>query len=233
MAGMGICMSKDTMETLTAYGLPRNKLCYINPGHDKVIKPKKYVIGIMHRCYDMLDVRKRATAVLNVLEGVSPAYFKFVIMGSGWDGIVGEIKRRGFEIQYYPEFDFTIYKTLFQDMDYLLYMGFDEGSMGYLDAMAAGVGTIVTPQGFHLDAGYPIDYPCSTVAQFREAFMDLQAKREKRVWAVADWTWEQYTLKHLEIWNYLLKRKSLKELYQHQSCYMDGIFSVLIEDDRV
>lgn len=233
IAGMGICMSKETMRTLVSYGIPRSKLCYINPAQDSVIQPKKYVIGIMHRCYDALDVRKRATAVLDVVEGVNPAYFKFLIMGSGWNEIVKEMEMKGFEVEYYPEFIYDTYNLLIQRLDYLLYMGFDEGSMGYLDALAAGVGTIVTPQGFHLDADCPIDYPCRTVEQFRQAFLDLQRKRESRVKAVSGWTWEQYVWKHLEVWNYLLKRKGLKELFRNQSHYMDGIFSVLIEDDRV
>lgn len=232
-AGMGICMSEDTMKKLVSYGVPRSKLCYINPAHDRVIQPKKYVIGILHRCYDAFDVRKRATAVLDILDDLNSAYFKFVIMGSGWEKIIREMREKGFETEYYPEFIYDTYNALVQRLDYLLYMGFDEGSMGYLDAMAAGVGTIVTPQGFHLDSGYPIDYPCCTVAQFREAFLDLQRKRERRVKAVEDWTWQQYGLKHLEVWNYLLRRKSLSDLHKNQSLYMDGIFSVLIEDDRI
>ena len=51
--------------------------------------------------------------------------------------------------------------------------------------------------------------------------------------SVANWTWNQYVLKHLEIWNYLLRRKSLSELYKNQLFYEDGIFSMLIEDNRI
>lgn len=233
VAGMGICMSSDTMNKLVSYGVPRNKLCYINPAQDSVIKPHKYLIGITNRCYDGVDVRKRATSILDALEGVNPIYFRFSIMGAGWDKIIQEMKERGFEVEYHPEFIYDQYNSLMQKIDYFLYMGFDEGAMGYLDALAAGAGTIVTPQGFHLDADCPIDYPCSTVGQFREAFLDLQRKREKHVQAVSNWTWDQYSQKHLEIWNYLLRRKSLKELYKNQLCYEDGIFSAMIVDSRV
>lgn len=232
-ASMGVCMSNDTMNRLVSFGIPRDKLCYINPAQDNVIKPHKYVIGITHKCHDAEDLRKRATALLDVLEDVDPLYFKFSIMGAGWDEIIAKMKEKGFEVNYYPEFIYETYNALMQEIDYFLYMGFDEGTMGYLDALTAGAGTIVTPQGYHLDADCQIDYPCSTVSQFRAAFFDLQRKREIRRQAVSNWTWENYTLKHLEIWNYILKRKDLKELYKNQSCYNDGIFSVMVEDNRI
>ena len=233
IARMGICMSKDTMNQLIASGIPREKLCYINPAQDNVIKPHKYVIGITHKCRDDEDLRKRTTAILEVLDDVNPLYFKFFIMGSGWDKIVDSMKAKGFEVDYYPEFEYDKYNLLMQQMDYFLFMGFDEGAMGYLDALAAGAGTIVTPQGYHLDTDCPIDYPCSTVKEFRNAFLDLQKKKEIRVQAVAEWTWDNYAKKHMEIWNYILRREELKEIYKNQLCYSDGIFSTLIEDNRV
>jgi len=233
VAGMGICMSKDTLDKLVSYGVDRGKLCYINPAHDGVIRPHKYLIGITHKCHDEEDLRKRSTALLDVLAGISVDYFKFFIMGAGWQDIVSEMIKMGFEVEYYEDFIYDTYNIMMQKIDYFMYMGFDEGTMGYLDALAAGAGTIVTPQGYHLDVDCKIDYPCCTVKQFREAFLELQYKREVRIKAVEDWTWQNYALKHLGIWNYLLRRKSLKELYANQSNYEDGIFSAMIEDNRV
>lgn len=232
VAGMGICMSKDTLAQLVSCGVDRGKLCYINPAHDGVIRPHKYLIGITHKCHEE-DLRKRSTALLDVLAGVNAEYFKFFIMGAGWQDIVLEMTKMGFEVEYYEDFIYDTYNMMMQRIDYFMYMGFDEGTMGYLDALAAGAGTIVTPQGYHLDVDCEIDYPCRTVKQFTEAFLELQHRREVRIKAVEEWTWENYTLKHLEIWNYLLRRKSLKELYVNQSNYEDGIFSVMLEDNRV
>ncbi len=232
-ARMGICMSRETLNILKSYGIPANRLCYINPAHDSAVKAKKYVIGITHRCYDRYDVRKRANAILDILEGIDSSYFRFIIMGSGWENVIGRLGDKGFEVAYYNEFIYDIYVELMQEIDYFLYTGFDEGSMGYLDALAAGAGTIVTPQGFHLDAGCDIDYPCRTVAQFRDAFMDLQRKREKKVSAVREWTWNNYVKKHMEIWDYILMRKDLGELFQNQLRYEDGIYSTLIDHNRL
>lgn len=230
---MGICMSKDTLDQLVMNGVPREKLCYINPAQDNVIKPHKYLIGITHKCHDTNDLRKRKEAIFDVIDGIDSAYFKFFIMGAGWEEVVERMKSKGFEVIYYPDFIYDTYNELMQEIDYFLYMGFDEGTMGYLDALAAGAGTIVTPQGYHLDVDCPIDYPCTTVKQFREAFLDLQRKREAKIKAVSDWTWDNYVLKHLEVWNYILKRKELKTIYKNQLCYSDGIFSVMLEDNRI
>lgn len=233
LAGLGICMSKSTMDMLVSYGISRDKLCYINPAHDGEIKPHRYVIGITHKCHDSEDLRKRATVLVDILSVVDPNYFELQIMGSGWDAIVAELRNKGFVISYYPEFERNKYYEIMQKIDFFLYTGFDEGTMGYLDALTAGAGTIVTPQGYHLDAGCPIDYPCRTISDFRQAFLDLQNKRKKRIDAVKGWTWESYAKKHIDIWMYLTKRAGLKELFVNQSFYEDGIYSMFLDDNRL
>lgn len=232
-AKMAICMSKDMLGFLEKKGIPREKLCYINPAHDNNMHPKKYVIGITHRCYDSYDLRKRTTSLLDMLEGVNPIYFKFKIMGAGWQHIVAEMQRRGFEVEYYDDFDYVQYHELMPSLDFYLFFGFDEGSMGYLDALSAGVKTIVTPQGFHLDVENGIDYSCRTIDQFTNVLYDLQYEREKRIASVADWTWDNYAKKHVEVWEYILGRKPLNELYKNQLRYEDGIFSCLLVNNTV
>lgn len=233
IARVGICMSRETMMTLTSYGIDRSKLCYINPAHDNIIRPHKYIIGITHKCHDSEDLRKKAGALVDVVEGVDCNYFKFFIMGYGWNNIVNMLRDKGFEVEYYDEFNYEIYTDKMQEIDYFMYMGFDEGTMGYLDALAAGAGTIVTPQGYHLDTGLDIDYPCRNIREFHDALLDLQYKRKKRVDAVKEWTWENYTKKHLKIWNYILKREPLQRIFEDQHEYNDGIYSLLIEDNRL
>lgn len=105
--------------------------------------------------------------------------------------------------------------------------------MGYLDALAAGVKTIVTPQGFHLDVPGGIDHACCTVDQFTGVLYDLQYERQKRIASVADWTWENYVKKHIEIWQYITGRGSLGEIYRNQLNYEDGIFSCLLSNNII
>ncbi len=222
-AKMGICMSRETMERLASYGVPREKLCYINPAQDGVIKPKKYVLGITHKIHN--DHRKNVNILVELCRELDPEYFAFKIMGSGWDNIVSTIRNMGFETDYYNEFDYEAYTKLMPTLDYYLFWGFDEGSMGYLDALRAGVETIVTPQGYHLDVKDGISYSCRTVGDFKEVLLNLQQKRYRLVKSVEEWTWGNYTAKHIEVWKYILGIE--EDIYANQHKYEDGIFSVL------
>lgn len=222
-AKMGICMSKETMEKLSAYGVPREKLCYINPAQDGIIKPKKYVLGITSKMHD--DHRKNENILIDLCKELDSDYFAFKIMGSGWDDIVETLRNKGFSIDYFSEFHYEEYIKLMPLLDYYLYWGFDEGSMGYLDALRAGIGTIVTPQGFHLDVKDGITYACRTLSDFKNVLLELQNKRKKIIESVETWTWENYVKKHLEVWNYLLGNED--DIYINQHLYEDGVFSIL------
>lgn len=230
---VGICMSASTMNTLTSWGIPREKLCYINPAQDGEIKPRKIILGITNRCYRELDFRKRDDLVLKVCEKLEPQYFFLKIMGSGWEEIVEHIRERGFQVEYHNTFNREQYKELMQSLDYWIYYGFDEGAMGFLDALAAGVKTIATPQGFHLDAKGGLTYPCNTIDDFVKTLKDIQNEKKNITDIVKDWTWEEYARKHLEVWRYLTKTWPLKELYKHQNEYMDGFHSMLVDDVNV
>ena len=161
---------------------------------------------------------------------MDPAFFKLKIMGSGWDIIVRQLRKLDFEVEYYNAFDKDIYRDLMTSLDYWIYYGFDEGAMGYLDALAAGVKTIATPQGYHLDTKCGLTFPCRTIQDFIDTLKKIQEEKREIANAVKDWTWDNYAKKHLEIWQYLTRTKTMDELYRHQSEYIDGIFSLLIDE---
>lgn len=231
VAKMGVCMSKETMDMLTQYGIPREKLCYVNPGQDGVIKPKKYVLGITHRNHDEFDHRKKIENLLEICDGISPHYFSFTIMGSGWEKIVEKMREKGFLVEYYNQFDYSLYtERVIPSLDYYLFFGYDEGSMGFMDALAAGVKTIVTPQGFHLDIQNGISYACETMPDFVNVLNKIQEERAALVRAVEHYTWKEYAEKHVEIWEYVARRKSLGELLSNKHKYNDGIFSVFLDN---
>lgn len=226
--GIGICMSLDTRNRLIANGVKANKLCYINPAQDGQIKPKKVSLGFTHRVYD--DSRKRESMLVDICKQINPEIFRFVIMGSGWEDIISQINELGFETEYYPEFDKQKYNELMINLDYYCYFGFDEGSMGYLDAVAAGIGTIVTPQGYHLDTECEITYPVSTIDEIVDALHDIENKKKKNLRFIETWTWRNYALKHMEIWKYMLGAEKLESILSTRGWYTDGIYSLLIND---
>ncbi|MGE4169865.1 MAG: hypothetical protein AB7F28_04015 [Candidatus Margulisiibacteriota bacterium] len=200
-ANLGICMSKETMDRLVGIGIPKEKLYYISPAHNDLIEPKKWVIGLTARLY-MNDL-KRESFLVRLSAELDPTCFKFVIMGDGWWQVILKLKKRGFEVDYYPEFILETYTTLFKQMDYYLYMGEDEGSMGFVDAVHSGVKTIATAQGFHLDARLGLTHGFQTFEDLSSIFQHLQTELQTRRSAVQHWTWEQYARKHLALWHYL------------------------------
>jgi hypothetical protein len=216
---VGICMSKETVEYLVKMGVDKKKLCYINPAHDGNIQIKKIVIGIASRIYP--DGRKNEYYFDKLAEKLDPVFFKFKIMGNGWEPQVKNLQQHKFEIDYINHFDYQEYLNFIPSLDYYLYTGFDEGQMGFVDALSAGVKTIVTPQGYHLDAENGITHSYKNYDELETILLNLQKEKQRLVKSVASWNWYDYTLKHVEIWKYLLGETKIK------STYTDG-FNTLI-----
>jgi len=206
---MGICMSYEAVQRLAHFAVPREKLCFISPAHDSVMKPRKTLVGLATRIYP--DGCKREHLLHELAEQISPEDFKFAIMGSGWESVVAALRSMGFEVDYFDQFDYSTYCTLIPNLDYYLYLGQDEGSMGFLDALAAGVPTIVTPQGFHLDVPGGITYSFEELGDLKRIFFEISNLKRKRVQAVSALTWTENARKHLLVWEHLLCRKAGKE----------------------
>ena len=100
---IGVCMSLDTRNNLIRSGIRRDRICYINPAQDGQIKPRKIALGFTYMVHN--DCRKRDDIIVDVCKEISPEFFRFVIMGKGWEEIVSQIREMGFEVEYYPEFD--------------------------------------------------------------------------------------------------------------------------------
>ena len=213
-------MSKEQMDKLINMGLDKNKLCYINPAHDGVIPVKKWVVGLASRVYK--DGRKNETYLNKLADALDAHYFKFKIMGANWEAQVDYLCSKGFEVEYWTDFDYEVYtKKFFADMDYYLYMGLDEGQMGFVDAQSAGVKTIVTAQGYHLDSDSPITHPFMTYDELEKIFLSIQAEKMDIVNAMQNWTWEKYALKHLQIFEYLKSGKII------ENDFTDGLNSLI------
>lgn len=224
VAQMGICMSRETMDYLVNLGLPREKLSYVNPAHDGVIKPRKIRVGLT--CRVQADGRKREYYLGRLVKFIKAQDFSFTIMGDGWDEQISLLQNAGFEVEWYENFDYEKYVNLIPSLDYYLYMGQDEGQMGFIDAVAAGVKTIVTSQGYHLDAKDGITHGFTSFEDLAAIFKKISDERETFIASVASWNWHDYTLKHLDIWNYLLARKRNGKFEALQKDYWDGVNSL-------
>ena len=231
---VGICMSNDTYKKVLQWGVPADKICYINPAQDGDIHPRKTVLGITNRCYsNNTDYRKRDDFIVEVMKELQADLFKIKIMGSGWDEIVRELEEMGVEVEYYNSFNRDRYIELLHSLDYWIYYGVDEGAMGFLDAVAAGVKTIATPQGFHLDVQNGLTHSINTIRDCIEVLRNVEEEKIKKYNSIRFLTWDNYAKKHAEIWRYLSNTIEKKGIFKHQSEYVDGIYSLLIRDNRV
>lgn len=197
-ADMGICMSSSLPKWLNHQKIPRKKLTYVLPAHDG--KPRRHqIVAILTNVYP--DGCKREQMFTELAKTIDNNQWAFRIMGSGWHELLVPLVANGLQVDYFHEFNADIHQKILESSDYALYFGEDEGSMGLLDAKNAGVKTIGTPQGFHLDMG--LDYEFSTQEELNEIFKHLNPN------AVKDWTWDIYAKNHLNIWKELYeKRKS-------------------------
>lgn len=204
---VGVCMSSHTMHYLISQGVPEEKLFYISPAHDALLAPRRIVIGVTTRLYP--DGRKRESLLKGLAERISLSAFEFRIFGEGWDAIVPVLEKAGAKVTYFRESDdyrkdYEIMLSEIPKFDYYLYLGLDEGSLGTLDALCAGVPTIVTPQGFHVDLPGGITHPVVTENDLVSVFSEIQSGSRSRRLAVSDLTWERYAEKHIVLWQSLL-----------------------------
>jgi hypothetical protein len=200
---VGICMSIATMEELIKLGVPSSQLEYAHCAHDDNAIPKKIALGFTTRLY--ADGRKREDYFNKSLKQMSPNDFRFEIMGFGWATHVDKLRTLGYEVNYFEEFQYDEYKKLFTRLDYYIYLGNDEGSMGFIDALAAGVKTIVQPQGFHLDANEGITYSFTNLTEYCQIMKEIVKEKHKLQESVSEWTWTNYAQKHISIWEKCLR----------------------------
>jgi hypothetical protein len=224
---MGICMSQMTVNWLGEAGIPLQRLCYISPAHDGLVKPRRIRIGITTNLYE--DGRKRESLLARLAAENDLSEFEFEIFGRGWEKMSERLRAAGAGVTLYPgtkdyQGDYERILRRIPEFDYYLYTGLDEGSLGTLDALAAGVPTITTPQGFHLDVPNCVTYPFVDYRELRNTFEEIVKDRHRRTASVAGLNWLEYARKHLQLWQALLNGSTAdiravfgREVFTHAS----------------
>jgi hypothetical protein len=212
---VGICMSSDTMRQVIDAGAKPSSAYFIRPAHDGAVKPRRIVIGITSRVYP--DGRKREAMLKQLAHTMRLDDFEFRIFGNGWEETNLHLTQAGAEVTYFGETDDfrKDYATLLSEIpkfDYYLYLGMDEGSLGTLDALCAGIPTITTPQGFHLDIAHGITHSVLTQDDLQAVFASISEGRNLRTSGVADLTWATFATRHLEVWESLIANRPLPAL---------------------
>lgn len=198
-----ICLSSDLASALDAEQVRSELVSWALPGCDGGRVPPKIAIGLATRLYD--DGRKNEWMLLKLCSEFGPDHLEFRIWGDGWQPVIAKMRGLGVEVKYGEGASYEALLDGLAECDYYLYCGMDEGSLGTLDAMKAGVRTIVTDQGFHRDLSTAIDHLFSTYDELRAIVGQLIAGRIRRLEALDATSWNNYARHNLEIWNHLVK----------------------------
>lgn len=202
-----VCMSSMTVRQMIGFGVKRRQLTYALPAHDGAMPPRRIIIGITSNNYS--DGRKRDWLLTRLANDMRLDDFEFQIFGGGWDDVAAQLTVAGAKVTINAQTsdyaaDYDAIKAAVPHFDYYFYPGLDEGSMGTLDALAAGVKTIATTQGFHLDIPHALTHGFWDYAELRTIFEQIRGELRDRADTARELTWARYAQRHLEIWRSLL-----------------------------
>ena len=198
----GIAMSKDHANFIKSKALGLKKIFYVLPPNDNDLKLKKINLGFFTNLYS--DGRKNQKFFIESVKKISPELIKLSIIGKGWKELVGELKAAGYEISYQRFFFRSRYISTLKDIDYLIYLGNDEGSMSFLDALQLGIKTIMIPQGFQKDLEKFITFKIDkNLKNFPSILKKITDEKNKFLEIREKLTWENYTQEHVKIWESL------------------------------
>lgn len=222
---VGICMSQMTVDQLTNEGLPQDQLCAILPANDKNTTPRRLVIGITSNLPP--DGRKREFLLAQLAKETELSDFHFDVFGRGWTKTAEQLRAGGATVTVTEgttdyEGDYREICRRIPHFDYYFYMGLDEGSLGTLDALSAGVPTIITPQGFHLDIPHAITHPFVEFAELKEIFMRIAQSRRDRIAAAGALTWQAHAQRHITLWNAMREGRLADYLTQEHTVAKSG-----------
>ncbi|QTD54852.1 glycosyltransferase [Parasphingorhabdus cellanae] len=214
---IGICISSHHREFLCEQGVDASMLAFVVPGHDFVAKPRRIVVGLTTRLYP--DGRKREFMLEKLASKISLDSIRFRIFGAGWEKMIPKLESAGAVVDYFPGTDdytndYLEMVEAIPNFDYYLYLGRDEGSLGTLDALSAGVKTIITPQGFHCDLPGGISHPFWEQEELEAVFQKIIEERTELTNAVARFSWREYSRQHILLWRSLHENKHKKYIAQ-------------------
>ena len=207
----GVCMSSFHMEELIKYGIPAEKLSFALPALDETVL-RRIHFTIQCNCYR--DGRKNESFFKQLADSVDLGFAEFSFFGSGWEEIAVKLEKAGAEVALHPPSgDFTHdYRAMIEALktaDYYVNPGWDEGSLGSLDAFINRTRMILSSQGYHLNIPDRNSYFFNNYLEFREIFTSVAAEHATKQVCANNMSWLQYSKNHLTIWEGLLRSGKL------------------------
>ena len=203
----GIAMSEYHGNEIIKKKLGLKKVYHVLPPHDNDQRIKKVNFGIFSNTYS--DGRKNEKVLLDVFSTLDTDLFKITIIGKGWKKIVDGLRQKNVEVKYYNFFFRTIYIHEFNKIDYLIYLGNDEGSMTFMDAIQLGIKTIMIPQGFQYDLKELVTHHLKKdLSNLKKILVKILNNKKKFKKYKNNLTLENYANNHLKIWTEIKKKRN-------------------------
>lgn len=197
-----VAPSRDASSALLSAGAPSARVHHLAVPANPNLSPRKLTVGIFNKVHG--DGRTRNWLLPDLADLVDLTPFQFVIMGANWESTIADLRSRHIVVTHFDQFDREQYIRLMPSLDYFLYLGMDEGSMAWLDAVAAGVRTIATSQGYHLDAADGLTHRFTELDELAAIFDEIAASRPHRARSV-----HAYAEGHAKLWRTLAESGTL------------------------
>ena len=198
----GIAFSNHHKKFIEKKSLGVKKIFHILPPTDDDVKLKKINFGIFTDLYS--DGRKEEDFFFNSFINLDPHFFKLSIIGKGWKKYVKAFQEKNIEVDFQRFFFRKLYLNKMSNLDYLIYLGNDEGSMSFLDAIQLGIKTIMVPQGFQSDLQEFITYKVDkNLRNFPDIISKIIREKQKFMKIKKKLNWTNYAFQHCEIWKNL------------------------------
>jgi len=203
----GICMSKYHLEELINFGISHEKLSYVLPALDntKVRKTHFTVHGNRYR-----DGRKNEAFLKQLAQSIDLSFAEFSFFGAGWEEIADSLQKAGADVTQHSStddfaHDYAKMNSALKVADYYVNMGWDEGSLGSLDAYVNRTKMILSAQGYHLHLLDEYTRYFNTYPEFQAIFQSLRTDYTQRQEIANNMSWEGYATQHEVIWKSLLQ----------------------------
>lgn len=207
----GICMSKYHMEELIDYGVPREKISWVLPALDNT-QMRRIHFTIQCNCY--ADGRKNEDFFKKLARSIDLEFAKFSFYGTGWEETAELLEDAGAEVSIYtPSKDFAqdyveMIKAL-ESADFYVNTGWDEGSLGSLDAFINRTPMILSAQGYHLSIPDNQTQFFNGYTEFEGIIEFIRAEQAKKQKDAENMSWQTYAKNHIAIWQALSLGRSL------------------------
>jgi hypothetical protein len=182
---------------------------HISPGSD-VVSLECFNIVIASNYYP--DGRKNEDWVKRFITENPDLVFTLTLIGKSWGTFVQDLKTSKVKVEWYgPDTNFDLEYALIlkviRQADLFLYTGFDEGSLGALDAYLLGVPLLISDQGFHKNFEKRGDISLfSNYEEFSANLRHIILEKNTTLRRNDEWAWSKYSDSHIQLWEALFKK---------------------------